>query len=111
MKKLAASFFGVFLAFSAAADDSDPMAVCDSSYSGCSSKCDAMENATAECYAACDNSYQKCLDIANGYTPEEPLKAAEAPKPAAKIAKAAKLNNPALEGQDEGAEPNGTRHE
>jgi hypothetical protein len=55
---------------SAWADDMDPMMRCDNEYAGCNGKCDVVENVTSECYCSCDEAYQKCLDIANGYLPE-----------------------------------------
>ena len=58
----------MILGLSAWADD--PMMRCDNEYSGCNTDCDTIENVTSECYCSCDETYQKCLDIANGYFPE-----------------------------------------
>ena len=109
MKRVAACA-ALIAALGAAADDADPMAACDSAYATCNGRCDAMENASSECYGACDDTYQNCLDVANGYPPE-PAKTADEPKPAAKLAKAVKKNAPALESQDKGADPNRAGHE
>jgi len=72
MKK---SLWGILLlltALTAAADEQDPMAVCDDRYAKCMDKCDGMENSPPECYDTCDSAYRNCLDIANGYTPDQP---------------------------------------
>ena len=94
------------VAAGAAADDADPMAACDNSYAACNGRCDAMENATSECYDGCDNHYRSCLDRANGYTPEPETKS-EQKTPASKTPK--KSDKP-LEGQDEGTDPDGAGH-
>ena len=99
----------IVAAVCAAADDADPMAACDNSFSTCTNRCDTMENATAECYSACDNAYQKCLNIANGYPPEAEQKANEPKKTAAPLKKPEK-DTPALESQDEGADPDRPSH-
>jgi hypothetical protein len=48
---------------------------CDNEYAGCNAKCDAIENVTSDCYCSCDDAYQNCLDVANGYSsePGEPI--------------------------------------
>ena len=69
------SLFAICLllsALTAAAEEADPMAVCDDRNTACISKCDSMENTPPECYEGCDTAYRRCLDIANGYTPEAP---------------------------------------
>ena len=108
--KRGAVIAALILAVCAAADDADPMASCDSAFANCNSRCDAMENAPAECYGTCDDTYQKCLDAANGYTPEPVNKSVDA-KPAPTVAKPATKNAAALEGEDKGADPDGTGHE
>lgn len=85
------------MSIAAFADERDPMSVCDEQNSACTQKCDAQENVSASCYDACDNAYQRCLDIANGYTPE-PVK-----KPQPK--KAAPAASKPLKGQDKGEHP------
>lgn len=58
------------------AEDEDPMLRCDMTNESCVQKCDQSENVSPECYEKCDNTYYKCLDVANGYVQES-----EAPKP------------------------------
>ncbi|UFS63682.1 hypothetical protein LOH54_05995 [Sulfurimonas sp. HSL-3221] len=62
----------LFAALSAQAEERDPMEVCDERNDACVAKCDGMENASSSCYDTCDTAYRRCLDIANGYTPELP---------------------------------------
>ena len=109
--KMGAAIVALLVAAVAAADDSDPMAACDNSFATCNSRCDALENATAECYGACDDAYQKCLDTANGYAPAAEPKSS-APKPASTTtAKKPQKSIPASESQDEGADPDGSGHQ
>ena len=62
-------------------ESGDPMEVCDNKYTACTENCDKMVDAPASCYDSCDSAYQKCLDIANGYTPApEPKKENTEPK-------------------------------
>lgn len=96
------------LAFAAFADDGDPMAACDDTYGQCTQKCDAMENAPADCYSNCDDAYQRCLDIANGYTPQQ-TETKPAAKPAEKNVKTKKGSLPA--GEDERTDPDAGGHE
>jgi hypothetical protein len=65
----------MLLGLSAGAEGFDPMMQCDNEYGSCNSECDAIENVSSECYLSCDNTYQKCLDVANGYScePGEPI--------------------------------------
>jgi len=81
MKKSLILVGALMLSLAATAEEQDPMAVCDEHYSACSAKCDAQENGDVKCYDDCDAKYQKCLDAANGYTPEPEKK--EAPAKAA----------------------------
>ncbi|MHC3994384.1 hypothetical protein ACXWTF_06105 [Thiomicrolovo sp. ZZH C-3] len=68
------------------AEERDPMEVCDERNEGCIAKCDGMENASSACYDSCETSYRRCLDIANGYTPDLPSKYGEDTNASAKKA-------------------------
>ncbi|WP_345986664.1 hypothetical protein WCX49_05945 [Sulfurimonas sp. HSL-1656] len=74
MKQLVWGTCLLLAALAVHAEEKDPMEVCDDRNSACIAKCDGMENASSACYESCDTAYRRCLDIANGYTPELPSK-------------------------------------
>lgn len=109
MKRRAALLITLLFALSVAADDADPMTACDNTYAGCYKKCDVLENAPSECYCTCDDTYQQCLDIANGYPPEPSKKQCDV-KTAPKVVKSDANKSAVLKSQEQGTDPNSAGH-
>jgi len=64
----------VLLSTSLAAEESDPAVKCDLAHDACIEKCDRSADGSTACYDLCEESYTKCLAIAQGEEPEpEPV--------------------------------------